>query len=41
MSRDLLTIPDGTSPEAAFDALDGEHRLAPVVDAERAASPAS
>jgi IMP dehydrogenase len=32
MSRDLLTIPDGTSPEAAFDALDGKHRLAPVVD---------
>jgi IMP dehydrogenase len=34
MSRDLLTIPDGTSPGAAFDALDGRHRLAPVVDAD-------
>ena len=34
MSRDLLTIPDGTTPKAAFDALDGRHRLAPVVDAE-------
>ena len=34
MSRDLLTIPDGTSPEEAFDALDGKHRLAPVVDAD-------
>ena len=33
MSRDLLTIPDGTNPEHAFDALDGKHRLAPVVDA--------
>jgi IMP dehydrogenase len=32
MSRDLLTIPDGTSAEDAFDALDGKHRLAPVVD---------
>jgi IMP dehydrogenase len=33
MSPDLLTIPDGTSAEAAFDALNGKHRLAPVVDA--------
>jgi IMP dehydrogenase len=33
MSSDLLTIPDGTSAEAAFDLLDGKHRLAPVVDA--------
>ena len=32
MSRDLLTVPDGTTAEAAFDALNGKHRLAPVVD---------
>ncbi|WP_344665771.1 GuaB1 family IMP dehydrogenase-related protein [Catenulispora yoronensis] len=32
MSRDLLTIPDGTGAKEAFDALDGRHRLAPVVD---------
>jgi IMP dehydrogenase len=34
MSRDLLTIPDGTSAEDAFGALEGRHRLAPVVDPE-------
>jgi len=33
MSRDLLTIPDGIGAKDAFDALDGRHRLAPVVDA--------
>ncbi|NUP52799.1 MAG: GuaB1 family IMP dehydrogenase-related protein [Catenulispora sp.] len=32
MSRDLLTIPDGTGAKEAFEALDGRHRLAPVVD---------
>jgi IMP dehydrogenase len=32
MSSDLLTIPDGTPADAAFDLLDGKHRLAPVVD---------
>jgi IMP dehydrogenase len=33
MTRDLLTIPDGTSGQDAFDRLNGRHRLAPVVDA--------
>jgi IMP dehydrogenase len=34
MSRELLTLPQGIDPEAAFDQLhDGRHRLAPVVDA--------
>jgi IMP dehydrogenase len=33
MSRDLLTLPVGTPPEAAYDVLAGAHRrLAPVVD---------
>jgi IMP dehydrogenase len=32
MSRDLLTIPAGTGAKEAFEALDGRHRLAPVVD---------
>ena len=32
MSRDLLTIPAGTGAQEAFEALDGRHRLAPVVD---------
>jgi IMP dehydrogenase len=33
MSTDLLTLPEGVAPEAAFDRLhDGRHRLAPVVD---------
>jgi IMP dehydrogenase len=33
MSRDLLTIPAGTPPEAAYELLDTAHRrLAPVVD---------
>lgn len=32
MSGDLLVLPDGVEPEAAFDQLhDGRHRLAPVV----------
>ena len=34
MSRELLTVPQGIDPEAAFELLhDGRHRLAPVVDA--------
>ncbi|TDD44378.1 GuaB1 family IMP dehydrogenase-related protein, partial [Kribbella antibiotica] len=34
MSRELLTVPAGIDPEAAFNLLhDGRHRLAPVVDA--------
>nr|WP_202886599.1 GuaB1 family IMP dehydrogenase-related protein [Kribbella sandramycini] len=34
MSRELLTVPAGIDPEAAFVQLhDGRHRLAPVVDA--------
>jgi IMP dehydrogenase len=34
-STELLTIPDGLEPSAAFDRLHGAHRkLAPVVDAE-------
>ena len=34
MSRELLTVPAGIDPEAAFEQLhDGRHRLAPVVDA--------
>ncbi|MFF1823700.1 GuaB1 family IMP dehydrogenase-related protein [Kribbella sp. NPDC058245] len=34
MSRELLTVPAGIDPEAAFNQLhDGRHRLAPVVDA--------
>ncbi|MDX3004224.1 GuaB1 family IMP dehydrogenase-related protein [Kribbella solani] len=34
MSRELLTLPAGIDPEAAFGLLhDGRHRLAPVVDA--------
>ncbi|MGN6331684.1 MAG: GuaB1 family IMP dehydrogenase-related protein [Motilibacteraceae bacterium] len=32
MSRDLLTLPAGGEPRAAFDRLHGRHRLAPVVD---------
>jgi IMP dehydrogenase len=32
MSRDLLTLPAGVEPRAAFDRLHGRHRLAPVVD---------
>lgn len=33
MSRELLTVPAGIDPEAAFNQLhDGRHRLAPVVD---------
>jgi len=33
MSRELLTVPAGIDPEAAFNLLhDGRHRLAPVVD---------
>lgn len=32
MSRDLLTLPIGVEPRAAFDRLHGRHRLAPVVD---------
>ncbi|MFI5730856.1 GuaB1 family IMP dehydrogenase-related protein [Kribbella sp. NPDC051587] len=33
MSRELLTVPAGIDPEAAFSQLhDGRHRLAPVVD---------
>ncbi|MFK4086987.1 GuaB1 family IMP dehydrogenase-related protein [Kribbella sp. NPDC020789] len=33
MSRELLTLPAGIDPEAAFNQLhDGRHRLAPVVD---------
>ena len=33
MSRDLLTIPAGTPPEAAYEMLAGAHRrLAPVID---------
>ncbi|MBV9097746.1 MAG: GuaB1 family IMP dehydrogenase-related protein, partial [Frankiaceae bacterium] len=33
MSSDLLTLPPGTDPRAAFDRLhEGRHRLAPVVD---------
>jgi IMP dehydrogenase len=33
MSRDLLTLPAGIDPRAAFDRLaEGRHRLAPVVD---------
>ena len=33
MSSDLLTLPAGTDPRAAFDRLhEGRHRLAPVVD---------
>ncbi|MEW6475336.1 MAG: GuaB1 family IMP dehydrogenase-related protein [Actinomycetota bacterium] len=33
MSRDLLTLPDGIEPRAAFDRLhEGHHRLAPVID---------
>lgn len=32
MSRDLLTLPDGTGPKEAFNQLhDGGHRMAPVV----------
>ncbi len=35
MSTELLTLPDGVTPEAAFNQLhDGGHRLAPVVDAD-------
>ena len=34
MTRDLLTIADGTVGEPAFTALDGRHRLAPIVDAD-------
>ncbi|MFA1543069.1 GuaB1 family IMP dehydrogenase-related protein [Actinomadura monticuli] len=35
MSRDLVTLPAGVDPRAAFDRLhDRGHRLAPVVDAE-------
>ncbi|HSV67906.1 MAG TPA: GuaB1 family IMP dehydrogenase-related protein [Mycobacteriales bacterium] len=34
MSSELLTLPDGVTPRAAFDRLHGSrHRLAPVVDA--------
>ena len=34
MSRNLLTLPDGIEPRAAFQRLvDGHHRVAPVVDA--------
>jgi IMP dehydrogenase len=34
MTADLLTLPDGIDPRAAFDRLQGgRHRLAPVVDA--------
>ncbi|HEU4674644.1 MAG TPA: GuaB1 family IMP dehydrogenase-related protein [Motilibacteraceae bacterium] len=32
MSRELLTLPAGVEPRAAFDRLHGRHRLAPVVD---------
>ncbi len=35
MASDLLTLPDGIDPRAAFDRLQGgRHRLAPVVDHE-------
>jgi IMP dehydrogenase len=35
MSSDLLTLPVGVDPRAAFDRLhEGRHRLAPVVDAD-------
>ncbi|HEX6235455.1 MAG TPA: GuaB1 family IMP dehydrogenase-related protein [Jiangellaceae bacterium] len=36
MSTELLTLPDGIKPEAAFNQLhEGGHRLAPVVDSSR------
>jgi IMP dehydrogenase len=35
MSTELLTLPDGIEPRAAFARLSGRHRLAPVVDRDQ------